>query len=112
MRHHGSNSVCVVVLTNGEEAPRQVVLYVFVLLKFLVLLTEPFDPAGGVDQFLFSGEKRMALRTNFDPDILLGRTDCNLVTAGTLDGRLEITGMDVCFHINFNPLLCRLGIHR
>jgi hypothetical protein len=94
-----------VVLTNEEEALRQVVLFVFVFLKFLVLLAEPFDPAGSVDQFLFSGKKRMALRTNFDPDILLGRTYCDLVTAGTLDGRLEVVGMDVCFHINFNPLL-------
>ena len=112
MRYPGSNSVCVVVLTNGEKAPRGVVLYVIIFLKFLVLLTEPFDPAGGVDQFLFSGEKRMALRTNFDPDILFGRTDCDLVAAGTLNGRLEIMRMDVCFHINFNPLLSRLGIHR
>jgi hypothetical protein len=101
-----------VVLTNEEEALRQVVLIVFDFLKFLVLLAEPFDPAGSVDQFLFSGEKRMALRTNFDPDILLGRTDCDLVTAGTLDSRLEIVGMDVRFHNNFNPLLYRLGIHR
>jgi hypothetical protein len=107
-----NSSVCVVVLTNEEEALRQVVLFVFVFLKFRVLLAEAFNPAGGVDQFLFSGEKRMTFRTNFDPDILLGRTDCDLVTAGTLDGRLEIVGMDVRFHNNFNPLLYRLGIHR
>jgi hypothetical protein len=99
-------------LTNEEEALRRVVLFVFVFLKFLVLLAEPFDPTGGVDQFLFSGKKRMAFGTNFDPDILLGRPGCDLVTASTLDGRLKIVGMDVCFHINFNPLLCRLGIHR
>jgi hypothetical protein len=37
-----------------------------------VFLLEALNPSGGIHYFLFPGEKRVALGTNFHPDILFG----------------------------------------
>src|SRR5262245_16293841 len=39
-----------------------------------VFLLESFNATRGVDQLLFAGEKRMAVRTDFDMDLFLRRT--------------------------------------
>jgi len=40
---------------------------------FCVLAAEPFDASSGVDQLLFAGEKRVAIRADFQVDIALMR---------------------------------------
>ena len=82
-----------------------------IFLKFLIFSAESFNPTGGVNKLLFSGEKRVTFRTNFDSDVFLGRSDFNNVAAGALDGCLKILGMYIVFHCNFNPLLTILCIH-
>lgn len=48
-----------------------------------VFFIKPFHSAGGIDQLLFPGEKWMAGGTNFDPDIVGGRTGLEFVAART-----------------------------
>jgi hypothetical protein len=55
------------------------------ILKFFVFLAETLDSAGGVHQFLFAGEKRMAFGANFHADVFLCRPHLDRVAAGTLD---------------------------
>ena len=76
----------------------------FGFLKFFIFAAEAFDPAGGVDQFLLTGEKWMAFRANLDPDIFFGRADFHHVAAGTFDCCLKVVRMYIVFHCNFNPL--------
>ena len=49
---------------------RQVGLGVFLIQ--LVLATETLDATRGIDQFLFAGEKRVTVGTDFDIDRLPG----------------------------------------
>ncbi len=74
------------------------------ILEFFVLFSEPFDAAGRIDQFLFTGKKRVAFGADLHAYVLFGRTHLDRVTAGTLDGCFVIIRMDVGFHWYFNPL--------
>ena len=74
------------------------------ILKFFVFFSESLDAAGCVDQFLFTGEKRMALGADFHADVLFGGSNLNGIAAGTLDIRVLVSGMYVGFHCYFNPL--------
>jgi len=94
----------------GEYGPMNQ-LIVLIILKFFIFFTEPFDTAGRIDELLFSGKKRMAFGTDFNPNVLLGRSDLNHVAADTFYGRLKIIRMNVSFHCNFNSLSVILCIH-
>jgi hypothetical protein len=63
-----------------------------------VFFQEPFDASGRVDQLLFAGEKRMALGTDFHPDIFPGGTDLKDIAAGASNRCLMIRGMNIGFH--------------
>lgn len=53
---------------------------------------------GGIDQFLFAGEERVALVANVDPDLRFGRTHGERITAAAHHfGVEEIFWMDVLF---------------
>jgi hypothetical protein len=66
-------------------------------------LAEAFDAAGGVDEFLFTGEERMALVADIDADAGLGAAGHESVAAGAVDAAGHITGMGFLFH---GLLLC------
>ena len=59
-----------------------------VFLVQLVLATEPFDATRGIDQLLFAREKRVTVGTDFDRNLLSGRTSLIFGTAGA--GYLDI----------------------
>lgn len=81
------------------------------ILELFVLFSEPFDTAGGIYQFLFSGKKRMAFGTNFYADILLCGSHMKCVAADALNGGIVIIRMDVGFHFSFNPPVRYLTVH-
>jgi hypothetical protein len=68
------------------------------VLEFLVFLAETFNPAGRVDQLLFTGKKGMALGADFNPNVLFRGTCLYHIPASALDGRLNIIRMNVRFH--------------
>jgi hypothetical protein len=63
-----------------------------------VTFLETLNAAGGINQLLFAGEKRMAGGTEFQPDIGLGGTGFKLVAAGAADRNGVVLGMDSFFH--------------
>jgi hypothetical protein len=67
-------------------------------LLFLVFLHELIHSSFRIDEFLFSGKKRMALGTDFHVDGLLGRTSLNRITASAHYSRHFIFGMPFVFH--------------
>jgi len=77
---------------------------IWLFLKFFIFPFESFNPACRINQFLFACKKRMAFGTNFNPDILFGGADLDLISAGAFDGRFMIFWMDIAFHCYFNPL--------
>jgi hypothetical protein len=77
---------------------------VTLLLKFFILSSEPFNAPGCIDELLFPREKRMALGTDFNTDILFGGSHLDGAAACAFNCRICICWMDVCFHMNFNPL--------
>ena len=62
-----------------------------------------FYPAGGINKLLFSGEKRMTIRTDLQFDLLPGRSCCKCVTTCTGDGDFMVFGMNSGFHRGFPP---------
>ena len=52
----------------------------------------------GIDELLFSGKKRMARRANTDFDILACGTGVINLAARAANGRLDVVGMNICFH--------------
>ena len=66
-------------------------------LHAVTLLETVYTPAG-VNQLLLAGKIRMALGTNFNAQILLGRTGLEGIAANTGHGRLLILGMNALFH--------------
>src|SRR5947207_13861387 len=64
-----------------------------------VATREFFHPPGGIDKFLFAGEKRMAGGTDADSNVSFGRA--RVISRGALasDGGLLIIGMNVRFEI-------------
>src|SRR5437588_8177436 len=66
----------------------------------VVLLLELLDAAGRVDELHLAGEERVARRTDFDGDVLLGAARDELVAATARDGRLNVFGVDAGLHGN------------
>jgi hypothetical protein len=67
-------------------------------MKFRIFFAEPFDTARSVHQFLFPGEKRVTVGTDFNAYIGLGGADFYHVSAHTGYGGLNILGMNIRFH--------------
>jgi hypothetical protein len=67
-------------------------------LKFFVFFAEPFNPAGRIYQFLFSGKKRMAFGTDFHMNFGLCGANDNVVATGAFDDRFCIRRMNRRFH--------------
>jgi hypothetical protein len=57
-----------------------------------------FDPTGGINKFLFTGEKRVTSRTDFHVEFRIDGTDLYLVTTGALGHNHMIFGMYIAFH--------------
>ena len=68
------------------------------------LLVELRHTAAGIHQLLLAGEEGVTLRADFYPDILLGRTCLNYITAGAFNSSLLIIGMDSFLHCSGSPL--------
>src|SRR3989338_721273 len=63
-----------------------------------VLAPEPLDAAGRIHQFLLAGEKRMAVRADFDVDLLPGGPRVIRGPAGARDRAGHVVGMNALFH--------------
>src|ERR1700731_161076 len=65
-----------------------------------VLLGEALDAAGGVNQLLLAGEEGMAIRADFDVQLVAldGRTGREIVPAGAMHRYSVIVGMNTGFH--------------
>ena len=63
-----------------------------------VAALEAFDTAGRVHEFLLTGEERMTMRADPDPQILARGTGLENRPASAGDRRFKIFGMDGCFH--------------
>jgi hypothetical protein len=65
-----------------------------------VFFGEAFDAAGGVDQFLLTGEEGVAIGADFDVQhvALDGRTGSEIVAAGAVHRDGVIVGVDTWFH--------------
>ena len=64
-----------------------------------VALGEFFNTTGGVDEFLFAGEKRMASRTDTDSNVAPGRAGLIDRAARANHVGLVIFWMNACFHV-------------
>ena len=95
--------------TGQLELKKYFKFLLFFGLKFRVFLAETLNAARSVDQFLFPGEKRVALGTNFNRNILLCRTNFNFIAAGALDGGVVVLGMGIRFHKIIDSLA--LSVH-
>ena len=75
--------------------------------KFLL---EAVDASAGIHELLFAREVRMALGTNFDADIALGRAGLDNFAASAADRGLLIFRMDSFLHSEhlFSRVLNRL----
>ena len=64
-----------------------------------VALVKSIHAAGGVDELLLAGEKRMAGRADFHMQVaFFGRTCLKSLTASTSNGDFRIVGMNSWFH--------------
>ena len=63
-----------------------------------VLLAIFFDSASGVEEFLFTGKERVAVRANFHVDIAGRRPSFDHISARTRNRRRLIFWMNSCFH--------------
>jgi hypothetical protein len=77
----------------------------FLVLKFCIFLAKAFNPARGVNEFLFTGKKWMAFGTYFNTDIGFGRANLEFISTCTSNIGIGIIRMDFLFHDTFNPLL-------
>jgi hypothetical protein len=64
-----------------------------------VTLGEFFNATGGIDKFLFAGEKRMAGCANTDSNVAPGRAGVIHRAARANDVGLVIFWMNACFHV-------------
>ena len=67
--------------------------------RLTIPASEFFDAAGGVDELLLAGKKRMAGRANADFDIATSRPSVVDGATCTDDSRLEVFRMDVSLHV-------------
>src|SRR6266436_8989747 len=67
---------------------------------FRILFSEALDAAGGVNQLLLAGEEGMAIRADFDIQLVAldGRTSREIVAAGAMHRYGVIVGMNTGFH--------------
>ena len=68
------------------------------LLIQIISLLEAVYASAGINQLLLAGKERMALGTNFNPDLALGGTGLKGITTGTLYNSLFIIGMNAFSH--------------
>src|SRR5215831_299550 len=64
----------------------------------VVLSLESFYATGGVDQFLFAGEERMAFRADFEMDFRFRRSGFEGFAASAANDCIDIDRVYVCFH--------------
>ena len=83
---------------------------VLFFIVFGVFFTETLDAPGRVHELLLTGKKRVALRTNFNGNVLFGGSNFQRIAAGTFDGRHGVLRMNIRFHCYFNPLY-QLSVH-
>jgi hypothetical protein len=65
-----------------------------------VTLVEAIDASGGIDEFLFTGEERVASRTDFDVQVTFLRgagLECFAARAG--DVYFDVFGVNSRFHL-------------
>jgi hypothetical protein len=72
------------------------------LVLFGVFPLETLDAARSVNQLLFAGEERMAVRTDFHVNVFLCRTSRPRMTAGANDPAFDIFRMNSFFHSLFS----------
>jgi hypothetical protein len=65
---------------------------------FCVAFLEPFDPSGGVNEFLFPGIKRVAFIADLDVPAGNGRAGFYDIAAGTGEFCVQVLRMDFLFH--------------
>jgi hypothetical protein len=70
----------------------------FVLLQ-AESLVEPVNTSTGVNQLLLAGIERVALRADFNSDVLLGGTGRKDVATGAANRGLFVIGMDTFLHV-------------
>ena len=65
-----------------------------------VFLGEALDAAGGINELLLAGEERMAIRADFDIQLVAldRRTSREIVPAGAMHRNGVIVGVDTGFH--------------
>src|SRR5262245_48661143 len=78
-------------LTGSAELPRGRSLA-------LVLALEPLHAPGGVHELLLAGVEGVTLRAHLHPDVRLGRTGANDLSARTRDGGVDVVGMNASLH--------------
>ena len=67
---------------------------------FTVTLVEAIDASGGIDELLFTGEERVASRTDFDVQVtFLGGASLECFAARAGDGYFNVFGMNSWFHL-------------
>src|SRR5262245_64226791 len=72
------------------------------LVLFGVFLLETLDAARRVNQLLFAGEERVAVRADFHVNVFLRRTSRPRMTAGANDPTFDIFRMNSFFHSLFS----------
>ncbi len=65
----------------------------------IIALPELIGTSASINKLLLAGKERMALGTNVDPDVFLGGTCLDDVTASAPDLGFFICGMDTVFHV-------------
>ena len=70
----------------------------FLFSRLLQTLFELINAAAGIDKLLFAGEERMALGTNFNTHITLGRSGLDNLAASAGDRTFLVFGMESFFH--------------
>jgi len=84
--------------------PSRFTLHAFSLVlvqDFFVFLLEAVDAAGGIHQFLFAGEERMASRADFEIDLFVGGKGVDDVPASTHGFNRVESGVNAFFHNRF-----------
>lgn len=79
----------------------------------LITTVKAVNATGGINQFLFSGKKRMTFRADFDAQIAARRTGFKIIPARASDGYFFIFRMYFRFHL-FNGLLvfCKMRLSK
>ena len=85
----------------------------FLFLSHIEALLEAINTSAGINKLLFTGEKRMAFRANFNADFsALGGSGLNRFAACALDDALFVAGLDSVFHDTFyliSEFRCKLA---